>query len=264
MRQQLCKIGAALAGAALLVCAGPALADPIQPGSLVPALDVYVDAVAAGHAAAASCAAAKSPARDAADWEQAKAMFVATLWASGFPVTFARTAGQRLDAAPAGKVNCTDPALAGSLAAAEREGWVKAMQHPLLGMDLKIIDHPVSAEGWNRIKAAFASEISAQKRLFDCVAVTYPELLPAAVHDWDQMLAQIGSKLSGAGLPRDEVAAQLSTAEANSLWHRVAPDAEAGLRDSCAKETAWNERLSMLQYLRLQDEVDKLLPAAAS
>ena len=259
------SIGAVASAAALLaVAAGSAIADPINPASLVPALDVYVDAIAAGHAAAAACTPAASPARDEAAWAKAKAMFIATLWANGFPIVFVRTAGQRLDAVPQGpKPDCTDPAIAASLGSAPQEGWPATMQRPLAGMDLRIILQPVDAAGWEGIKAAFAREIPAQKRLFDCVAVSTPEMMPLLVHDWDQMLIRIGQKLADAGLPRDEVSAQLSAAEANALWHRVAPDAEAGLRDSCAADKAWQQRIELMQFLGLSAAVDKLLPPPA-
>ena len=50
MRPGSLKFGAALCGAALLFGIAPAVADPIAPVSLVPALDVYVDAlVASGY-----------------------------------------------------------------------------------------------------------------------------------------------------------------------------------------------------------------------
>lgn len=254
-------LGAALCGAALFFGSVELAAAATLPvTSLLPALDVFVDSVVAGHAAAATCAGPKSPARDEADWQKAKAIFIATLWANDFPINYVRTASQRLDKPTAGaKPNCSAPALAGQLGPADREGWVAALREPLDGIGLAIVEHPVAPAVWNQIKADFATEMPLQQRLFECVAVTAPAALPPSVNDWDEMLAGIGRKLVAAGLPRDDVSAQLSAADANSLWHRVAPDAEAGLRDACASEKAWQARLYQLQWGRLAGMVDKLL-----
>jgi hypothetical protein len=247
---------------ALLFAAAPALADPIAPAALLPALDVYIDSVALGHAAAAACAPAKSPARDEGAWQKGKAVFVATLWANGFPIDFVRTASRRLDAAAGGaKPSCTDPAVVTALADPAQQGWEKAMQRPLAGADLKIVTQPVAPAVWQQIRTAIGKEAEAQKRLFDCVAVSEPELLPAVVHDWNRMIAEIGDSLMGTGLARDEVSSALSAADANALWHRTAPDAEAELRDSCAKDMSWQNRLNGLAFLGLKAQVAGLLPA---
>ncbi|HTJ57780.1 MAG TPA: hypothetical protein VL418_09495 [Devosiaceae bacterium] len=246
------------------MAASPALAAPIAPGALVPALDVFVDAIADGHTVAA-CAPAKSPARDEANWASAKAVLVATLWASGFPIDFVRTVGQRLDASvPSAKPDCSNPVLLGDLALASADGWVKAVERPLAGMDLKIIDNPLSPTAWAAIKADFAKETTGQQRMLSCIAVIDPAGLPQVVHDWDQMILGIGQKLVDAGLPRDEVSAQLSAAEANSIWHRVAPDAEAELRDSCVKDKVWFTRFTQFDYSALTGQVDKLLAPASA
>ena len=77
------------------------------------------------------------------------------------------------------------------------------------------------------------------------------------------MILKIAGKLVAAGLPRDEISAVLSAAEANSLWHRAAPDALAALRASCSADQAWNDRVYNLEFLAVGDTVDKLLPAPA-
>ena len=120
MRRQQQRFGAVLWGAALLLGIAPAVASPLAPVSLLPALDVYVDALAAGHNAALACAAVWPPMKvTEAGWTQARSILVATLWANDFPIDFVRTATQRLDAPPGAKPDCThiDPALAGQL------GW---------------------------------------------------------------------------------------------------------------------------------------------
>jgi len=253
--------GAALVGAAACV-GGPATADPIAPAALVPALNVYVDSLVLAHAAAAACTDATSPARDDAAWQAAKATFVATLWASGFPIDFVRTASRELDAEPGkAKPDCQSPAVIAALRVPAQEGWLATIQHPLASMDLKPILEPVSATAWGKIKAAFTADLPRQQRLFECVAVSVPDLMPAAVHDWDQALSGIGVKLVTAGVPRDEVSAELSTAEANTIWHRAPPDAEAELRDSCSKEQAWSSRLQSQGFMTLGATIDALLPS---
>ncbi len=63
---------------------------------MVPALNLYVDSIAAGHYEAAACTPANSPRRDEAGWAKAKAVLIATLWANGLPGRFRR---RRRDAA---------------------------------------------------------------------------------------------------------------------------------------------------------------------
>jgi hypothetical protein len=241
---------------------GTSGADPASPSSLLPALDVYIDAVVAGHAAAA-CAGPKSPVANKANWEKAKAIFVATLWANDFPIVFVRTAQKSLDAPlPKAPPDCSNPALDGELGSASQEGWVAALETPLKGMDLTIITQPVDPAVWSRIKNLIVEDSAAEKRLLDCVAVTEPDELPGLVDDWDQMIGRIGQNFVAVGLPRDEVSSALSAADANTLWHRAAPDAEAELRDSCQKDKSWQTRLDHMTFLTLGPAVDKLLPPA--
>ena len=265
MLRQANTSGAVLCGAALFVCGiASASAAPVAPATLLPALDVYVDALVAGHAAA-SCAPAKSPVYDEVAWGKAKAILVASLWAGGFPIDFVRTASQRLDAAAAAaKPNCSDPALAGELGWPDRDGWVEVVEQGLKGMELAVVADPVDPKTWSDIKDLVAKAVPGEKRLLDCVAVSYPETLPAMVHDWAAMLGKTGAALAAAGVPRDELSALLSSADVGQLWHRVAPQGEAELRDSCTKDAAFQASLANFGFGGLGGEIEKLLPAPAS
>ena len=261
-------LGAVLCGAALLFGIAPATAAPIAPVSLLPALDVYIDALVAGHNAALACS-AQWPAMKAneAGWAQAKPILIATLWANDFPIDFVRTATQRLDAAPpAPKPDCKniDPALAGQLGWPSSAGWVEVIESSLKGMDLTVITDPIPPATWTAIKDLVAKALPGEKRLLDCVAVMYPETLPQNVHDWDEMIIKIGGDLAGTGLPRDEISATLSGAETNQIWHRVAPDGEAELRDSCRNDKTVQQTLANFGFTGLASEIEKLLPAASS
>jgi hypothetical protein len=260
---------AAVAGVALFVSAAlPAAAAPINPASLVPALDAYVDALAAGHVAALACATAWPPMKvNEAGWTKAKATFIATLWANDFPIDFVRTVTQRLDAPPpATKPDCAHPglAIAAELGLPSAVGWVEAVQNAFNGLDLMVIADPIAPDTWTAIKGMIAKALPDEKRLLDCVAVRYPWELPALVHDWDAMLGKIAGSLGGTGLPRDEIGATLSSAEANQLWHRAAPDVEAELRNSCAKDQSVEASLANFSFRGLDAAIDKLLPAAPS
>lgn len=245
----------------LLLWAMPALADPVAPSVMVPALNLYVDSIAAGHYEAAACTPANSPARDEAGWAKAKAVLIATLWANGFPADFVGGAETRLDApAPAAKPDCDDKAVFANFGEAFHQGWPATIGDAIHRMDLTPVDTPVSADQWQAIKAAIAAELPLEARGFDCLGATMPGLLLVAVHDWDAQLIKIGGKLAAAGLPRDEVAATLSAAEANSLWHRAAPDALAALVKSCDDDKTWQDRFFNLESLSLGDTIDKLLP----
>jgi hypothetical protein len=256
--------GISLVAATTVVAAlmpGIARADPIAPAALLPALNLYIDALTAGHAAAQVCADAKSPARDEAEWAKAKAVLVATLWASGFPTDFTNQATTRLSAsAPAAKLDCGSDAVFAGFGDADHEGWLKDVGHGISGMDLTPVSQPVGDTQWQAIRNAIAREMPLQKRALECLATTMPGLILVAVHDWDEMLLKIGGKLVTAGLPRDQVAATLRAAEANSLWKRADPDGAAALAVSCAADNTWSDRFFQLGFMNLGGEVDKLLP----
>src|SRR5579863_8413573 len=103
---------------------------------------------------------------------QAKAIFIASLWAHDFPVDFVRTATDRLDAAaPATKPECAHPdrAIGGELGWPSTAGWVEVIKQGLGGMDLPIIDQPVAPATWTTIKGMIAKVLPDEKRLLDCV-----------------------------------------------------------------------------------------------
>jgi hypothetical protein len=251
-----------------LLAVPPASADPIAQASQLPALDVYVDALAAGHAAETVCNSAWPPSKlSESGWQRAKSILVASLWGNGFPIDFVRGATTRLDAPPpAAKPDCAhpDPALAGQLGWPSSAGWVEVIEGALKGMDLTVIDQPVAPDTWTNIKGMIAKVLPEEKRLLDCVAVMYPETLPQTVHDWDQMIGGMGASLLRAGLPRDEVSATLSGAEANQLWHRVPVAGEAELRDSCRSDKAFEASLANFGFGGLKSAVEKLLPQPAA
>ena len=267
MRRPQQTFGAVLYWAALLFGTVPAVAGPVAPVSLLPALDVFIDTLGAGHNAALACSAVWPPMKTTeAEWTKAKAIFIATLWANDFPIDFVRTATQRLDAAPAAKPDCTrvDSALAAELGMPSAVGWLEVIQDALKGMNLTVITDPIPPATWMTIKDTIAKALPDERRLLDCMAVRYHLTLPAMVHDWDAMIIKIGGSLAGAGLPRDEVGATLDSAEANQLWHRAAPDIEAELRDSCIKDQAVTANLANFGFRGLGAAIDKLLPAGPS
>ncbi len=251
---------AVLAGAAW----APAEADAISPASLVPALRVYVDNLAAGHAAATLCDPPQSLARDEAAWAKAKGILVSTLWANGFPADAVNDLTRRLKApAPATKPDCTDQAVIGSIATPAHEGWLAGVNRAISGMQLVAVAEPVGDAQWQAIKDAIAEDTPKEARMLDCIEATLPDLMPLAVHDWDAMIAKVAEKLVDAGLPRDQITALLSAAEANALWHPAAPDALAELQRSCAADQTWSDRMYQLAFFAIGNTVDKLLPAVA-
>ena len=249
---------AALIGAAFILSAGYAAADPVAPAVMVPALDLYVDTIVAAHNGALACAKPASPARDEQAWQVGRAVFIATLWANGFPADFVRAADKRLSA-PSAPASCDDPS-AFTFGGADNEGWQKTFDHPLEAMDLTPVAQPASGEAWSSIKSAIADELPKQSRLFECIAAVYPDVMPAMVHDWDEMIVKIGGKLVAAGLPRDEITTALSAAEANSLWHRAEADKVRDLATACQADQAWQQEFGAFAFLGLADHIDKLLP----
>ncbi|MEJ0011104.1 MAG: hypothetical protein WDM94_00485 [Bauldia sp.] len=243
----------------------PARADmtTVTPGALAPALGVYVDALVRDRATALACAKPDSPVRDDAAWAQAKAVFVATLWANGFAVDFIKETAARLDALPpAGQADCNDATAAADLGYVERDGWGKEIDRVFSSIDITPVATPVSPQQWQAIKDAVAAELPLEKRLLECVAATLPTILPVTVHDWDDMLAKIAAKLVAAGLPRDDIVALIGGAEAKVLWQRAPAEAAAALAASCSKDEAWSQRFYNLEFLSLGGAIDKLLPPA--
>jgi hypothetical protein len=249
--------------AILLACASPAAAAATvtMPAALVPALSVYVDSIVAGHAAAAVCADAGSPARDEKGWAAAKAMLAASFWANGFPADFVADVAKRLAAPPGSDAfDCDDEAVTGNFMSAATAGWEAEIARMMKGVDLPPFLHPVPPDTWQAIRDAIAKESGLQARLFTCLEVGMPAVMPVSVHDWDDMLGKIGARLVAAGLPHDEIAAALSAAEANALWHPVAADARAGVVASCKSDSAWSDRFYTFTFLSLGSVVDDLLP----
>jgi len=249
---------AALAWAAFLLPAGVAVADPVAPTVMVLALDVYVDSVVAAHNGALSCAKPDSRARDEQEWTSARGAFVATLWANGFPADFVAGADKRLAAAPV-QTSCEDPD-AFSFAGAENDGWQKTLGYPLQAMQLQIVAEAVPPETWASIKSLVVQVLPQQARLFECMAVVYPAAMPSMVHDWDDMIVRLGGRLVGAGLPRDEITAMLSPAEANALWHRASPEKVGDLTNSCKADQAWQDNFASFGFLGLGSRISDMLP----
>ncbi len=248
----------ALVGAAFILSAGYAEADPVAPAVTVPALDLYVDTIVAAHNGALACAKPDSPARDEHAWDAGRATFIATLWANGFPADFVESADKRL-AAPPATVSCDSPN-SFTFGGPDNEGWQKTFDHPLSALELDVVAQPVTPEAWAAIKSAIAEELPQQARLLECIAVVYPDVMPAMVHDWDEMIVKIGGKLVGAGLPRDEITTALGSAEANSLWHRADPDKAGDLAAACQADQAWQQAFGNFTFLGLGSRIDALLP----
>jgi hypothetical protein len=251
----------------LALAAGPARADltTVTPSALAPALGVYVEAIVRDRAAAAACARPDSPARNDDAWQRARASFVATLWAHGFAPEFIKAMAARLDApATPEPAACADESVMSDLGFVEKSGWVKEIARVFSGLDIDAIANPVTGAQWQAIKGAVAADLPAQKRMLECIAVTYPSMMPVSVHDWDDMLARIAGKLISAGLPRDEVSATIGAAEANVLWHRAEGEAATALRASCNGDGAWSRRLFNFEFASLGADIDKLLPTPAN
>jgi hypothetical protein len=234
----------------------------VAPSALQPAIAVYVDAIVQDRAAALACAKSDSAARDDAAWGRARSVFVATLWANGFAPDFIKAMSARLDAPviPA-KAACTDESVESDLGFVEKSGWEKEIARLFSGLDIPVIPIAVTPSQWQAVRNAIEADLPAQKRMLECIAVTYPSMMPVTVHDWDEMLAKLGAKLVAAGLPHDEIGAVIAQAEANALWHRAEPAAVAALRTSCANDGAWSRRLFNFEFASLGADIAKLLPA---
>lgn len=233
----------------------------VTPSALAPALGVYVDGLIADRGAAMGCSKPDSPGRDDAAWARAKAVFVASLWANGFAGDFVKEMTARFDAPPpAAKVDCASADTQSELAVIENNGWDKEVARVFLSMGMTPIAVPVSPQQWQAVRDSVTADLPAQKRLFECVAVSMPSLMPVVVHDWDEMLGKTAARLVAAGLPHDEITAVIGSAEANALWHRTPAEAVAALTASCARDEAWSRRVYNLEFLSLGSDVDKLLP----
>jgi hypothetical protein len=265
MRYFLQALSSAVLAAAFTAFSPQAQADDIPPSQYIPVLDFYADSLVTARSIAAVCAPSSSPARDDKAWEEAAAILVASLWADGFPADFVKSVKARLDhpVIPA-KIDCDSGSKIDQLAGSENDGWVQRVKGMLKSTGLRAVEAPVSDAQWKEIKAAIEGDLPAQAKLFDCVGAFGFGLLPTLIHDWNRMLIEVGQKLVAAGLPRDEVSAELNAADANHLWHK--PDAAglASLRRSCKEDQSWYERFSAMSYAVIIAEVDKRLPALST
>lgn len=265
MRYFLQALSSAALAAGFTAFSPQAQADEVPPLQYLPVLDFYADSLVMARSIAAVCAPPSSPARDDKAWEEAAAILVASLWADGFPADFVRSVKARLDRPliPA-KIDCNNGSKIDELAGSEDEGWVQLIKGMLKGTGLRAIEAPVSDAQWREIKATIEGDLPAQTKLFDCVGAVGFGLLPTLIHDWNGMLIEVGQKLIAAGLPRDEVSAELNAADANHLWHK--PDAAtlASLRRSCKEDKSWYERLATMSYAGISVEVGKRLPARST
>jgi hypothetical protein len=254
-----------MVAAGLAVSSLQARADDVPPVQYVPVLDFYVDSLVTARSIAAVCAPANSSARDDKAWSEAEAILVASLWADGFPADFVKSVKARLDrpVIPA-KIDCVSGSKIDQLAGSENDGWVQRVKGMLKSTGLRVIEAPVSDAQWKEIKAVIEGDLPAQAKLFDCVGAFGFGLLPTLIHDWNGMLIEVRQKLVAAGLPRDEVSAELNAADANNLWHKPDAVALASLRRSCKEDQSWYERFSTMSYAVISAEVDKRLPALST
>jgi hypothetical protein len=127
----------------------------------------------------------------------------------------------------------------------------------LQNIGLTVVQHPVSAAEWGEIKAVFAREVPLEAALIACLAVTEPTQLPAEFQVWNEALVRTGQSLVLRGLPRDEVVALVSSAEAKAIW---SPGTDrAAVRARCDSDPAWQDRYALLQQLKLSSDVGKIL-----
>ncbi|MBN9009077.1 MAG: hypothetical protein J0H63_02715, partial [Rhizobiales bacterium] len=145
------------------------------------------------------------------------------------------------------------------LSAAAVNGWPKEVHRVFGALDLRIVENPVPAERWAKIRTVIADELAAETRELTCLAAVDPAILPVLVHDWDEMIVKLGTTLVAAGIPRPEILAALGNADANALWKPAAADALPALRKSCMDDQAWSDRLATFRSLALGSSVERIL-----
>lgn len=231
----------------------------LSPEAYAEPLHVYVDGLLEQRAAIFACGTEVRPTQqlaiEAEQWDRARRILAATLWANGFPARDVRTIDKKLQQPWDGEPDCSDPYT--NLGSAQ--SWPERIAGLSSVLGLTLMENPVSPEQWTAIKAVFEREKPLEKRALTCIAVIDPTLLLTEFKTWNDVLLRTGEMLIGAGLPRDEVVAEITAAQPDNLWERVEAQEKVALRDSCGADQTWQERVYMLQQMRLSSDVEKLL-----
>ena len=142
-------------------------------------------------------------------------------------------------------------------------GWSWSVKNALTDLGFTVVDKPANAAEWEEIKGILAAERPLQARLFDCVSVADPLNMTFVVSSWSQMLLEAGQTMIAAGLPRDEVVAEIGAADVDRLWTLPEePDARAELLEQCEADMSWMERFARFQTDTIKIETMRIVGVA--
>ena len=196
------------------------------------------------------------------DWDVASARLIATLWASGVAAETVRGIESEFERRIPNVECAPDDFLRGRVARVREAGWAAGVGWVIESLGLQRVETPATPKQWGQVKALFAEEREAEARLLECMTALDPMMIPVIVKDWNDILVRTGEILIGAGLPRDEVVAEIEASDTSVIWALPAsPEARLALREPCIADEAWQSRYYEFRQGRLRYETESILAA---
>jgi hypothetical protein len=249
---------------ALSLLAAPASAQGVlsdtrvfAPDAYIPFLNYYLPRLPDIRATMLACFASDVSDNEPEEWEQAKAVITATLWAADFPAYIALSPDVLMHPDIAGTASgCDQVGMIDAAQSAAGAGWVEFVGYSLKAIGLEMIATPPTAENLAEVQALIAEETALTARLIACASVTAPNLLIMAAVDWNERLADALSKLARLGYPRPALLALAEAGDPKTFLDVKDWDATVA---SCTKDAAWYERVAMFNTGSLSWRLDEFL-----
>lgn len=238
--------------------------QPAVTGPPVTVLDVFLTFLVDLRAHMEACPATSPTSQPAVedDWDEARSILLGSLWANRVSGEVVRRVEAILDGGGA-EVDCGSETMAYGARLVGERGWTPPIKGALSDLGFTVVEKPASAAQWDELKSVLATERPLQARLFDCVAVVDPMSITFAASSWSKMLLEAGQAMVAAGLPRDEVMAEIDAADVSRLWTFPEDRAQrAELLAECEADKSWMDRFSQFATHKIQFETSRILGEA--
>jgi hypothetical protein len=249
---------------ALSCLAAPAAAQGIlsdtrtfAPDTYIPFLNHFLPRLADIRATMLACKPTDIRATEAEEWDKAKAVITATLWAANFPPDVAQSPEWLMHPDATGVASaCDQVGMIDAAHMAASAGWVKFVGFTFNAIGVEMIETPPTAENLAEVEALIAEETALTAQLIACTSVTAPHLLIMAAVDWNERLADAIGKLARLGYPRPALGALAEAGDPKAFLDIKDWDATLA---SCSKDIAWYERIASFNTGSLSFRLDEFL-----
>ena len=227
------------------------------PQTYIPFLNYYLSHLPDIRATMLACVAGDVSASEPEEWEKAKAVITATLWAATFPPEVAESPKWLMHPDTKGVASaCDQVGMIDAAHQAASAGWVAFVGYTFKAIGLEMIENPPTAAHLAEVEALIAEETALTKRLIACASVTAPGLLLVAVVDWKERLAAALSKLAKLGYPWPALEVLAEAGDPETFLEMKDWDATLA---SCSKDVAWYERVATFNMGSLSWRLDEFL-----